>query len=239
MATAAITGSFEGKYTNPGYLLGRKPDSPANSNTTPIVFLISDGAAEESLKSLIVHEGWQFETFSSAQEFLARPRPVVPSCLILTLSERDLHGLETQKRVARERGEVPIILVADYGDVSTTVQAMKAGAVDFLVKPFSYAVLLGGIRESLERSRVALDLEMEMNDLRSRYASLTPRERQVMAGVVSGLLNKQVGGELGISEITVKAHRGQVMQKMKASSLADLVRMAGSLGTTRNAIYLA
>jgi FixJ family two-component response regulator len=144
-----------------------------------------------------------------------------------------------QKKIARERAEMPIIFISSCGDIPTTVQAMKAGAVDFLVKPFSNDVLLGAIRESLERSRAALDREMEMGDLRNCYASLTPRERQVMALVVSGLLNKQAGGELGISEITVKAHRGQVMQKMKANSLADLVRMAAKLRPTPLAIHLA
>jgi FixJ family two-component response regulator len=159
--------------------------------------------------------------------------------MILDLSRPDRNGLETQRKIARERVEIPIIVISGCGDIPTTVQAMKAGAVDFLLKPFSNTLLLAAIRESLEFSRAALDREMEMRNLRDRYASLTPREQQVMVLVVSGLLNQQVGGELGISEITVKAHRGQVMQKMKANSLADLVRMVARLRPTRQAVHLA
>ena len=144
-----------------------------------------------------------------------------------------------QKQLTRERAEAPIVVISSYGDVPTTVRAMKAGAVDFLVKPFNNEVLLRALRESLERSRMTLEREMRISDLRNCYASLTTRERQVMTLVVSGLLNKQVGAELGISEITVKAHRGQVMQKMKANSLADLVRMAGKLSPVTQAVYLA
>jgi FixJ family two-component response regulator len=179
---------------------------------------------------LIRSEGWEPETLASAQEFLARPRVLVPSCLVLDVSLPGLNGLELQKRVAIERTDVPIIFITGYGDVPMTVQAMKAGAVEFLTKPFSDHVLLSAIRNAIERSQTALGHEAEMRALRDCYASLTRREREVMALVASGLLNKQVGGELGISEITVKAHRGQAMQKMKADSLADLVKMAARLG---------
>lgn len=199
-------------------------------NVTPIVFVVDeDISVRTSLEQLIRSEGWQPETFASVQEFLAQPRPPVPNCLILAISHPDINGVEVRMQIARERVEMPIIVISSYEDIPTTVQAMKAGAVDFLVKPCSHAVLLAAIRQSLERSHVAVDREIQLRDLRDRYASLTPRERQVMALVVSGLLNKQVGGELGISEFTVKAHRGQVMQKMKANSLADLVRMAAEL----------
>ena len=207
-------------------------------STTPIVFVVDhDSSVRDSLAVWIRREGWQPETFGSAREFLAKPRPLVPSCLILALSLPGLSGLEVQQRIARERPEMPIIVVSEFGDVSTTVKAMRAGADDFLVKPFNYEVLLTTVSQSLERGRMALDLEMHMRDLRNRYASLTPREQQVMRLVVAGLLNKQVGWELRISEITVKAHRGQVMQKMKANSLADLVRMAGRLHGSTGTIH--
>jgi FixJ family two-component response regulator len=209
-------------------------------NSTPIVFVVDeDISVRASLELFIRSEGWQPETFATVQEFLVHPRPPVPNCLILAISHRGINGIEVQQQMARERAEMPIIVISSDEDIPTTVQAMKAGAVDFLVKPCRHEVLMAAIRQSLERSRVALDREIQLRDLRNSYASLTPRERQVMALVVSGLLNKQVGGELGISELTVKAHRGQVMQKMKANSLADLVRMAGKLGPMRHAIHLA
>jgi len=198
--------------------------------TGPIVFVVDDDiSVRESLELLIRCEGWQPETFSSGQEFLSRPRALVPSCLVLDFSLPGLNGLELQERIAVERTDMPIIFITGYRDVPMTVQAMKAGAVEFLTKPFGEDALLSAIRAALERSRVALSQEAEMRVLRGRDASLSRREQQVMALVVSGLLNKQIGGELGISEITVKAHRGKVMQKMKADSLADLVRMAAKL----------
>jgi FixJ family two-component response regulator len=200
------------------------------ASTKPIVFVVDDDVSvRESLELLIYNEGWQPETFASAQEFLDRPQALVPSCLLLDISLPGLNGLDLQKRVAVERTNTPIILITGYGDVPKTVQAMKAGAVEFLTKPFNDEVLLTAIRQALERSRLGLAQAADMQELRDRYASLTPRERQVMTLVVSGLLNKQVVGELGISEITVKAHRGQVMQKMKANSLADLVIIAQRL----------
>jgi FixJ family two-component response regulator len=209
---------------------GQSKSSP-KSHATPIVFVVDDDiSVRESLELLIRSEGWQPETFESAQEFLAHPRALVPSCLVLDVSLPGLNGLELQKRVAVERTDMPIIFITGYGDVPMTVQAMKAGAVEFLTKPFGDNVLLSAIRHALDRSHSALGREAEMRVLHNCYASLTRREREVMTLVVSGLLNKQVGGELGISEITVKAHRGQVMQKMKADSFAELVKMAARLG---------
>ena len=200
------------------------PDVP------PIIFVVDDDlSVRESLELLIKSAGWQPELFASAQDFLSRPRPSVPCCLVLDVTLPGLSGLELQKQLA-ERTDMPIIFITGHGDVPMSVQAMKAGAVEFLTKPFKDDVLLDAIRGAIDHSRAALRLDSEMRLLRKRYESLTPREREVMALVVSGLLNKQVGGELGISEITVKAHRGQVMRKMKANSLADLVTMAGRLG---------
>jgi len=213
---------------------------PSIPSVSPVIYVVDDDTSvRESLELLIRCEGWQPETFRSAQEFLDRPRPLVPSCLILDVALPDLSGLELQKIIAQERAEMPIIFISGCGDIPVTVKAMKAGAVDFLVKPFGNAELLRAIREGLDRSRVVFDHEVELGSLRNCYRSLSPRERQVMALVTSGLLNKQVGAELGISEITVKAHRGQVMRKMKANSLADLVKMAASLWPARQAIHLA
>jgi FixJ family two-component response regulator len=200
------------------------------SHATPIVFVVDDDVSvRESLELLIRWAGWQPETFASAQEFLSRPRVLAPSCLVLDVTLPGLNGLDLQKRVAVDRTDMPIIFITGYGDVPMTVQAMKAGAVEFLMKPFRDDVLLSAIRHAIERSHTALRHEAEIRALRDCFVSLSRREREVMALVVSGLLNKQVGSELGISEITVKAHRGKVMRKMKAHSLADLVTMAARL----------
>lgn len=215
---------------NTSRAFGYQPGLTPMPQLTPIIFVVDDDVSvRESLELLIRNEGWQPEIFASAQEFLNHPRALVPSCLLLDISLPGLNGLELQKRIAREQTDLPIIFITGHADVPKTVQAMKAGAVEFLTKPFSDEVLLHAIRQALERSRAALDHEAEIEELRHCYASLTPRERQVMALVVSGRLNKQVGSELGISEITVKAHRGRVMQKMKSDSLAALVRMAAKL----------
>lgn len=204
-----------------------RPASPV----LPIVFVVDDDVSiRESLELLIRCSGWQPELFASARDFLAHPRANTPSCLVLDVTLPDLNGLDLQELIAVDRAEMPIIFITGYGDVPMTVKAMKAGAIEFLTKPFRDDVLLDAIQSAIERSDTALDHDAQIQALRDRYATLTCREREVMGLVVVGRLNKQVGGDLDISEITVKAHRGNVMRKMKARSFADLVNMAAKLG---------
>jgi FixJ family two-component response regulator len=197
---------------------------------TPTVFVVDDDVSvRESLASLIRWAGWKPVTFSSARDFLSRAGEQTPSCLVLDVELPDLNGLDLQQRVAAERSAMPIIFITGYGDVPMSVRAMKAGAAEFLTKPFERDVMLRAIQGALDRSHASLARASELQALRERYARLTRREREVFAWVVSGLLNKQVGAALGMTEATVKAHRGQVMQKMAANSLADLVRFAARL----------
>ena len=200
------------------------------SHLMPIVFVVDDDVSvRESLELMISSAGWKPEIFASAKEFLSRPRAHAPSCLVLDVNLPDLNGLDLQMRVAGDRIDMPIIFITGYGDVPMTVRAMKAGAVEFLTKPFSDDALLGAIRHAIERSRAVLGHEAGIRMLADRYETLSRREREVMALVVTGLLNKQVAFDLGISEITVKAHRGRVMHKMQANSLVDLASMAAKL----------
>ena len=204
--------------------------SPASSDITPIVFVVDDDASVRRSLELLIHaSGWQPETFATAAEFLGSPRPHSPNCLVLDVSLPGLNGLDLQDRITADRVATPIIFITGYGDVPMTVRAMKGGAIEFLMKPFRDDVLLGAIGQGLARSRVALGEEAELRTLLERQGSLSRREREVMALVVAGRLNKQVAGDLGISEITVKAHRGKLMRKMKARSLPDLVNMAAKL----------
>jgi FixJ family two-component response regulator len=204
--------------------------SASMSNVMPIVFVVDDDVSvRESLELMIRSAGWKPEIFASATEFLSHPRAHAPSCLVLDVNLPDLNGLDLQMRVAVDRIDMPIIFITGYGDVPMTVRAMKAGAVEFLTKPFSDDALLGAIRHAIERSRAVLGHEAEIRMLADRYETLSRREREVMALVVTGLLNKQVAFDLGISEITVKAHRGRVMHKMQANSLVDLASMAAKL----------
>ena len=196
---------------------------------TPVVFVVDDDVSvRESLELLILSAGWRPETFASAEEFLERSNIDGPGCLVLDVKLPSLNGLDLQKRII-DRVDLPIIFITGYGDVPTTVAAMKAGAVDFVTKPFGDDVLLNAISQALGRSRAALARRAESRALRDRYTSLTPRERETMALVVSGLLNKQIAAQLGISQITVKAHRGRVMRKMQVDSVAELVRAAAVL----------
>jgi FixJ family two-component response regulator len=209
-----------------------KSAAPESSGGTPVVFVVDDDVSvRESLELLIQSAGWQPETFASAEEFLERSDIGGPSCLVLDVRLPSLNGLDLQKRIIH-RADVPVIFITGYGDVPTTVEAMKAGAVEFVTKPWDNDVLLTSITQALERSRLALAHETQSRALKERYQSLTRRERETMDLVVSGLLNKQIAGELGISEVTVKAHRGRVMKKMGVESLAELVRLAAALDAT-------
>jgi FixJ family two-component response regulator len=207
------------------------PRLVATSSTTPTVAVVDDDiSVRESLELLIENKGWQTALFESAQEFLAQLPNVVPSCLILDVNLPDLNGLDIQQRISNEKYSTPIIFITGYGDIPTSVRAMKAGAAEFLTKPLDDGVLIEAIRSAVHRSQANLTREGIRRQLQARFGLLSKREREVMKLVVTGLMNKQVGFELGISEITVKAHRGRVMEKMHAATFVDLVNMASRLG---------
>jgi FixJ family two-component response regulator len=214
---------------------GRRPGHAGSAidgvNAAPIIFVVdADVEVRRSLEAPLRNAGWRVEFFGAASEFLARPRAFAPGCVVLDVASPGGDGLDLLRRLAAERAGMPIVATAAKADVPMCVEAMKIGALDFFVKPLAEAALVGSISHSIERSRTTLREEAQLIALRERQASLSPRERDVMTLVVSGLLNKQIGGELGISEITVKAHRGNVMRKMQADSLACLVTLATRLG---------
>ncbi len=221
-----------GRLPAPAHGTRQRPGSSFMQPSTPLVFVVDDDASvRESLALLIDSAGWRSQTFASAEAFLScDPAPGAPACVVLDVRLPDLDGVALQGRLSHGRPGLPVIFISGHGDVPTTVRAMKGGAIDFLVKPFDAGALLGAIEHALEGSRATLARGAQLGQLRERYASLTPRECEVMTAVVSGRLNKQVGGDLGITESTVKAHRGQVVRKMKADSLPELVRMAARLG---------
>ena len=211
----------------------REQGLTARSRAVPVVYVVDeDTTLHESLEPMVCSEGWELVAFSHAREFLAHPRSSAPSCLILDIALPDISGLDLQRHIAAARPDIPIIFVAGSGNIPMVVQAMKAGAIEFFTKPFDGKDLLNTIRAAIEISRDALSNEAQLCALRERYETLSPREREVMALVVCGRMNKQVGGDLGISEITVKAHRGRAMQKMEAASLPHLVTIAAKLGVT-------
>jgi len=198
-----------------------------------VVYVVDDNApVREAVASLLKSVGLRVETFGSAQEFLAGKRPEAPSCLVLDVRLPGLSGLDLQRALSESDAHIPVIFITGHGDIPMSVRAMKAGAVEFLTKPFRDQDLIDAISQALELDRAERQKRAELSDLRGRYESLTPREREVMSHVAAGLLNKQIAVELGTSEVTIKLHRGQVMHKMRADSLADLVRMAERLGVS-------